>query len=310
MVHHEPDEELVARLDSALRSDLGSSSVDVVALLAGSHRRARRVRSQRIAVVVAVGALVVAVPVGYEVIRPEPNVIVQSAAMLPSSLLTDVPWSATPTLSATQRPATTRQRQAPAPIGASSTSKAQAIPTPTVSAVHAVPDSVAFNATELPDLKLNSDIADPNQPTVSGQSCDPGAPNGARPITGRQWAWVDSSGKMTSTSVNLIVTGWKRGTGKLAFDQLVADTGFCRWSDPQTKVDFSTKLSDQSWSGTSVSSVDSALKYGRVVIRLGDVIAGIEVQDARGTDAAVKLAGQLAVDSCKHLRASGLTAVK
>jgi hypothetical protein len=313
MVHNDSDEELAARLDSALRSGLGATSVDVGALLDGSRRRARRVRSQRIAAIAAAGALVVAVPVSYEVIRPERNQVVQPAAMLPSGSLTEMPWSAQPT---PPRPVTpvsipSAQPSTPVPINSKATSKPQASSKVIGSAVYQIPDSVAFTAAELPDgLTLSFDGASPRQPTVIGQGCDPGNPDGARPIAGRQWSWVDGSGKMTSTSVSLIVTGWKSGTGRVAFDQFVADTGYCRWVDPQTAVDFSTTASDQTWSGTSVSSANSSLKYGRAVVRLGDLIAGVQVQDASGTGAAVKLAQSLAVASCKHLQASGLTAAK
>jgi hypothetical protein len=312
MVHNDSDEELAARLDSALRTDLGLTSVDVGALLEGSRRRARRVRSQRIAAIAAAAALVVAVPVSYELIRPEGQVV-QPAAMLPSGSLTEMPWSAQPTPTRPVTPVSipSAQPSTPVPIESKVTSKPRASMKATDSAVYPIPDSVAFTAAELPDgLTLNFDAASPKQPTVIGQICDPGNPDGARPITGRQWSWVDGSGKMTSTSVSLIVTGWKGGTGKVAFEQLVADTGYCRWLDPQTAVAFSTTASDQSWSGTSVSSANSSLKYGRAVVRLGDLIAGVQVQDASGTGAAVKLAQSLAVASCKHLQASGLTAVK
>jgi hypothetical protein len=312
MVHDDSDEELAARLDSALQADLGSTRVDVAALLDGSRRRARRVRSQRFAAMAAVAALVVAVPVSYEVIRPERNRTVQPAAMLPSSSLTAMPWSDRPTPDPTRTPeAVDSLPSTPVPIDSKLTSKPRVTLKTTGSTIYQIPDSVAFTAAELPDgLTLNFDGAGAKQPTVDGQVCDPGNPQALRPITGRQWSWVDSCGSMTSTTVNLIVTGWKTGTVKVAFGELVANTGYCQWLDPQTVVDFSTPASDQSWSGTSTSSTDRPLKYGRAVIRIGDLIAGVEVQDANGTDVAVKLAEKLAVDSCRHLQASGLAAVK
>jgi hypothetical protein len=312
MVHDDPDDELAARLDSALRTGLGSTSVDVVALLDGSRRRARRVRSQRLAAVVAAAVLVVAVPLSYEVIRPDPNGVVQPAALMPSSSLTQLPDSGLPAAAPTQTPSPIAVRPTtPVPISTSVTTKSRPPTKATLSAGYRIPDSVAFSAAELPDgSKLNLDLdTGTKTPTSMGQVCDPGNPKGARPITSRQWGWAVGDA-MTATTVNLVVTGWKSGTGKLAFDQLVTDTGFCQWDDPQTEVDFSTTLSDQSWSGTSVSSVNSSLKYGRAVVRLGDVIAAVEVQDASGTDVALKLADRLAVVSCRHLQSSGLAAVK
>jgi hypothetical protein len=311
MVHNDSDEELAARLDSALRAGLSVNHVDVAALLAGSRRRARRLRSQRVIAMAAAAAMLVAVPVGYEVIRPNPTGLAQPAALLPSALPTLRPSTLRPTASAPPTPLVVDLPPNPVPRKSRLTSTPETSLKVTGSAVYPIPDSLAFTAAELPaDLKLDLDVAGAKQPTVSGQGCDPGNPKAARPITGRQWSWVDSSGKMTSTTVNLVVTGWKTGVGRQAFDELVADTGHCVWVDRQTKVDFSSAQSDQSWSGTSITSTDTVLKYGRAVVRLGDVIAGVEVQDAGGTAAAVKLAQRLALASCQHLQASGLAAVQ
>jgi hypothetical protein len=103
--------------------------------------------------------------------------------------------------------------------------------------------------------------------------------------------------------VNLIITAWSSGTGDEAFDELVADTGYCHWLDPQTEGSFSSALSDQSWSGTSTNS---SLNYGRAVIRIGDVIAGVEVQDADGTEAAARVADQLGIVISKRLLEAGV----
>jgi hypothetical protein len=308
--YSDSEEVLGARLDSALRANLGSNGVNVAALLDGSRSRARRVRAQRIAAMAAAGALVVAVPVSYELIRPEPNSVVQPAAMLPSSSRpAAVLPTSHPAVTQTRSPTPTVPRPSrPFLAKSKPTRTTEASSKPAEFTVYAIPDSLAFTADELPaGLTVNYDGAGANVPTVLGQSCDPSNPKAAKPITGRQWTWVDDSGKMTATTVDLTVTGWHSGTGKRAFDELVSDTGYCHWSDPQTKVDFHPATCDQSWAGTSTFA---SLHHGKAVVRLGDVIAGIQVQEASGIQEAAKVANALATKMCDHLRGSGLAAVK
>jgi hypothetical protein len=84
MVPDSSDDQLSTWLGSALRADLASDQVDVDALLTGSRRRARRLRSQRIGAAAVAAVLLVGVPAGLEVFRPGDEVG-PSAAMLPSS---------------------------------------------------------------------------------------------------------------------------------------------------------------------------------------------------------------------------------
>jgi hypothetical protein len=70
MVPNDSDEQLGARLDSALRASLGSDQVDVDRLLVGSRGRAHRLRTQRISLVVAAAVLMIGVPAGLELSRP------------------------------------------------------------------------------------------------------------------------------------------------------------------------------------------------------------------------------------------------
>jgi hypothetical protein len=256
------DDELAHRLDGALRSGLAGGPVDAQALLAGSHRRATRVRQRRLAGVGAAVALVLAVPVGYEVMHPGASDTAPPAALLPSSPAT--------TAGSTGRPTGPR----PSPV--------------------AIPGSLSLTAAELPaGLKPELDLKGANVATVPGQQCQSLAAAGLRPVAGRQWTWTDGSGRTTALTVSLIVTRWAPGTGTTAFDDLAADTGYCRWSDPQALRPFAPSGVDDAWAATSSFST---LRYGRAAIRIGDLIAAVEVQHPGGVKVAAELAEQLVTD--------------
>lgn len=86
MVDNGSDEQLGVLLDSALRGGLRDGQVDVGALTQGSRQRARQIRHRRVAAVSGIAALVVAVPVGYQVISDHPNgsTHADTAALIPS----------------------------------------------------------------------------------------------------------------------------------------------------------------------------------------------------------------------------------
>jgi hypothetical protein len=92
---NDSDEQLGALLDSALRTHQPSDHVDVAALAAGSRRRARQIRSRRTGLIGAAAALLVAVPVGYQVLAPNPHGSAgsESAALLPSGAAHGIPNS-------------------------------------------------------------------------------------------------------------------------------------------------------------------------------------------------------------------------
>jgi hypothetical protein len=264
------DEVLGARLYSALRPGPADQPVDVQALLEGSHRRVRQVRHRRMAAVVAAGALVLAVPVGYEVTHPGASNIPQPAALIPSGT-------------------------ASGPVGGARSSPVRSPPGRTI------PDSLAVTAAQLPPgLVPELDLTSVNLPTVAGQQCQSQDAVSARPLAGRQWTWTDGTGRTTALTVSLTVTRWPAGAGRQAFADLVEDRGFCRWTDPQTIRPF-PMAADDSWASTSTVAT---LRYARSVVRDGDVIAGVEVQDSAGTRAAAALADGLATDVSQRLKAS------
>ncbi|WP_206079704.1 hypothetical protein [Propioniciclava coleopterorum] len=105
----------------------------------------------------------------------------------------------------------------------------------------------------------------PDQPASVGQYCDVTG-NGAegtepRPLGGRQWNWLTADQR---TSVTEVVTVW--GDAAHAFDQVVSDTGYCRYAaldypnyTPQVVFDGTTFVA--SWDGTVVltTQVDRSL---------------------------------------------------
>lgn len=243
---------LEKRLSEALQSGLSDSPVDTPGLLDGTHRRVRRVRQRRVAGIAAAVALVLAVPVGYEVAHPESSEYGTPAAMLPS-------------------------QSSPSPIAT-------------------LPDSLAFSASELPPgVRLDLSLVSDRVPAVSGQQCSAGA--GLRPKTGHQWSWSNGGSDATAVTVNLIVTRWSDASA--AFTELATDTGLCRWVDPPTRHAFSAAGAASSWAGTSDFS---SLHYGRAVVRVGNLLAGVEVQSPAGTEAALNTAERLVTSLTPRLR--------
>jgi hypothetical protein len=285
MVDDDSDEMLGARLDSALRTRLDLDQVDVGTLLQGSRRRARRVRTQRIAAVAAASVLVVALPVGYEVINPAGRGSAPPAALLPSSSRPPVTHPAGPI----NQPNPTA---VPSPVPPSGTGFASATTVPT-----SIPETfVSIPGDELPaGVSFDRTVPNTGQVQVAGQQCGRLAsdqPQQVRPVDGRQWMWSAGSAKADVLSISLTVTSWAEGESATAFKQAVAGTGNCRWTDPQKPRAPSPpgSLGSQSWGSTS-SSGDR--HYARTLVRIGNGIIGIEVTDPAGSGPAADLADRL-----------------
>ncbi len=82
------DDQLGARLDTALRAGLASDDVDVERLLTGSRRRAGRIRNRRISAGVAAAVVLIGVPAGVEILRPsdgvDPSAVLLGSAEVPA----------------------------------------------------------------------------------------------------------------------------------------------------------------------------------------------------------------------------------
>ncbi|HST83295.1 MAG TPA: hypothetical protein VLL08_16280 [Kineosporiaceae bacterium] len=279
MVDDDPndsDEMLGERLDSALRAGLGHHRVDVESLLHGSQRRAKRVRTQRIAAVVAAAALVVAVPVGYEVVNPGPGAVAPPAVLIPSS----------------SRPAAThdgRPTARPDPAAVPS-----AVPPSAEDGQSPIPDAFAFTAAELPPgLEVNSGSQQVNLPLVEGLPCA-GPQNRPTPAAGRRWLWSAAPGTADELSVSLTVTGWATGKASAAFADTVKAARSCPDGD---SIDLSSPAvvvpggpEGQVWAATSEAG---GRHYSRALVQIGDKIVGVQVQHPKSVAAATELANKL-----------------
>ena len=308
MVDDDSDEMLGARLDAALRSDLDVGPVDVATLLEGSRHRARRVRTRRIAAMTTAAVTVLAVPVGYEVMNPGSWSDSQPAAMLPSNSRSDADRPVAPA----DRPIPTAAPSALVPPSADSASArsstgvspatsagSQTAPGPPGTPVPpSIPASfAAFPPAQLPDgVSLQSTDVNPAQMLVAGQECGPPGSGPAlsvqavRPVAGRQWLWAARTGEPSTRSISLTITGWAGVDSSIAFQQAVDGTGYCRWLVPQKPRTPTGDLGPESWASTS-SSGD--LHYARTLVRIGNGIVGVQVQDSRGVGPAAALADRL-----------------
>jgi hypothetical protein len=200
MVDDDSDEMLGARLDSALRTRLDLDQVDVGTLLQGSRRRARRVRTQRIAAVAAASVLVVALPVGYEVLNPAGRGSAPPAALLPSGSRPPVTRPGGPI----NQPNPTAVPSAVPPSG-NGFASATIVPT-------SIPETfVSIPGDELPaGVSFDRTVPNTGQVQVAGQQCGRLAsdqPQPVRPVDGRQWVWSAGSAEADALSTAFYLLG-------------------------------------------------------------------------------------------------------
>jgi len=266
MVHDDSDEELGVRLDIALKAGLESTRVDIDELLSGSHRRAHRLRSQRIAGAALAAVLIIGLPAGFEIIHPT------AGASGPPAML-----SSAGSAGSGARPTRTQALRTVAEL-------AQFAPS-----AMALPSGLTLTTTTAVGPAGGRSI-------VAGQEC-PSTGSGARPSR-RQWIWETSGGASTDLRVTLTVADWPAAAASPAVSRLSGAAGGCRWLEPQTVQPFTLATAQQAWSS---SSGQGDRFYGRTVIRVGDLTAGIEVRDPAGRVAALTLAQRLAATEAERL---------
>lgn len=262
MTEHGAEDELAARLDVALHERLDETSVDVGALAAGSRRRARRVRAQRRAAVAGLLAVVIAVPVGWELATAQRPTDIQGAVLLPK-----------------------QEDRAADPV----------------------PDSVAFDLSELPpDSTLTGAAAGASSGSVdpalvAGLNCvgpsGEAATDTAAADNAQQRVWRWSGG---TSDISLTVTRWADTAAAAdALTGLAANTSGCTWNEPVSATPYEVLDADQTWLGISTANGESVV---RMVVRVDELIAGVQVT---GTDeeALTELADSLATSEVEKLRA-------
>lgn len=305
---HTDDDLLAARLGAALEHGL-DEPVEVTGLLAGARTGARRIRRRRRAGVAVLAVLAAAaVPSGLDALGPhEQAAQVASAPTTPEPEVLATP--STPTNATT--PPTPEPSVVAKPPVRSGDDPAAGTATPwSTDVAYDIPDSVAFAADELPaSLELHLDLGQYSRlPTVMGQSCQDPSIGGAEPVAGRAWSWSQgASDSLHEVTVDLVVTGWREGTGPEAFTAMVEDTGSCRWMEPQHAQPPGelTAAGDDAWVAEASSN---GLAWGRAAVRQGDVLVGVTVQHPDGPAAAAELSRKLAVVAAGRLAETGLEA--
>lgn len=262
---------------------LDDEHVDLPRLLQDTRRKAHRARTRRrVALATSCAASVAAV-----VAVPTGLVRLQAAGGARR------PASSSPTGSATMAPTTRSTTPAPRP---SPGDRPENVAYP-------IPDGVGFTKADFPTPLLQ--VFDVGQyklePTVPGQSCqDPGT-TGAAPVAGRQWNWAEEESNRPQLSVALVVTGWAAGTGHARFEDVVRDSGTCRWFAAQAPASTQGMSADDAWAGSNTTAGQS---FAHALVRVGDVLVGVEVVDPRSRQSALALARRLAVLACRRVRAA------
>ena len=258
----DPGGPLAGRLEGALHRRLDQTPVDVAGLLAGSHRRARRVRTTRAAVAGAAVVLAIAVPVGHELLLAGPGTTVTPAAMMPSTSHTDR-GDRTAFQDRTSRSARTARE---------------------------IPGSVSFTPSELPSGAVPTDagfVVAPSTPddemewfVMRGVKCaiEPG--HGS--VTMRRWTWeLPGKGNYVRLTVN---RGSERGATR-ALD--MAGRGECQGQSGDTTAGPVT-FGDQATLFVDASGGDS-----QVLFRVGGEVACVDVSGPDAKSLALQLAGPL-----------------
>jgi hypothetical protein len=287
MVASDSDEQLSARLDSALRTGLESDQVDVAQLLSGSRSRARQLRTQRFGLVVAAVVLVVALPVGLQVARPRIG-----AEQGPSAVMVHSPH---PTV-----------HPAPSPVskddtGATGGGTAASHPgnePPGAQLEARAWDLLPANLT----IRSSRDLSATTVAIVGGLRC-PSVNQAARQAglaDASQWIWGPAKkARQAGFTVTLSYTTWATGQAGSAFVAQTHGGGGCHWSAPQVRVLLDEPLAGDAWAATSSSNGVDAV---RIALRINDDIVGVEVQGG-DTAAALSLAKQVAHAEAEEMAA-------
>ncbi len=292
------DVELAALLEEALHDTLDGEPVDLARLVQGTRREARRARTARraglaVACAASIAAAAVVVPAAIAHVQGRAHSLAPPATVS----------SPSPIASSTPSPSATPSRMPSATLPPPSLTDPASLDDSQVA--YPIPDSVAFRQADLPrplpvlgfdshQLRL--------QPAAPNQGC--ASPRTARdkaPIAGRTWEWYERQSNGPQMGVILAVTGYATGTGHARFEDAAKGRGDCTWSTPQRRAAVGNLGGDEAWAWTEVRSPALSIYYGRVLVRVGDVLVGVEVTDASGTRPALRLAEQLATKAARRV---------
>jgi len=117
--------------------------------------------------------------------------------------------------------------------------------------------------------------------------------------------WYEEDSNDPQMGVQLIVTGWRQGTGPARFADVVENTGACRWTDPVSPASAGDLPGDQAWAGVE----DSSLNRSFAAARLGDLIVAVTVDDnSEGAEPTLAVAKDLLIIAEGRLASAGLAA--
>ncbi|WP_285593129.1 hypothetical protein [Kineosporia sp. NBRC 101731] len=242
MTEQGADDELAARLDVALHERLDGTTVNVAALAAGSRRRARLVRTRRTAALAGVLAVVVAVPVGWQLATAQRPTAVQGAALMPQQEHAKVV------------PDSVGFTESELPSGARLSGAAAS----------------ASSGSVDPELVAGLNCAGPSGAAATA----PGATDNAQQ---REWRWTTSN-----TDVSLTVTRWASVDAAAdALTTLANDTGNCTWNDPVEVLNHEVAGSQQTWAAAATSDGQSVVRTVVRVDELvaGIQVSGDDLED-------------------------------
>ncbi len=264
MTEHGADDELATRLDLALHERLDNDlSVNVAALAAGGRRRARRIRSQRLGAAAGVLAVLIAVPVGWQLATASRPNSTQSAALLPEQ----------------------KARAADEVPDSVGFAASELPPGSTLTGAGAGASSGSVD----PELVAGLDCVGPTGTAAAA----PGATDNAQQ---RQWRWSGA------TDVSLTVTRWASTDAAAdALTTLADNTGTCTWTDPVETQSDTIAGSNQTWAGNSTvdgrSQVHVIVRVDEMVAglqvtgsdaesatELADSLATLEVEKLKAAD--------------------------
>jgi hypothetical protein len=289
---------LAERLEEALRDTLEAEPVDLARLLQGTRREARRAETRRrvklaVACAASLAAVAVVVPAAIAHVQGRPHTLASQGAVTSPSPIA----SSTPSPSETPLLTPSAAVPPPSPTDPASLDDSEI--------AYPIPDSVAFRQADfprpLPILGFDSHQLR-LQPAVPDQACqEPRTRRDIAPIAGRTWEWYERQSGQAQMGVILVVTGYAAGTGHARFEDAAKGRGDCNWHVPQRRAAAGNLGGDEAWAGTEMRSPAQSLYYGRVLVRVGDVLVGVEVGDPAGIGPSLRLAEQLATKAARRV---------
>ena len=130
-------------------------------------------------------------------------------------------------------------------------------------------------------MVLQFSIATVKLPSLPGQACNEDLP-GLVPFDGQVESWAEDLGNsLDQQSVDVSVTRWAPGESVRAFDEVEQDTGRCRFQDEGDVLQW---LPSTGQEGLQRNREYEGLDFSASLLRTGDLLVGVEIVGADGTE--------------------------